>query len=117
MPFAVSLIEKRMNRYLVDGCPSRYMIDSFDTTDKRDEIVAGTHPLDGTARPNTVQEWNPGYLNVLKEFEKHTGISGMLNTSFNLHGYPLVDTPESAIFTLENSGLKYLAMGNWLIRK
>ncbi|MFH1438982.1 MAG: carbamoyltransferase C-terminal domain-containing protein [Candidatus Woesearchaeota archaeon] len=117
MPFAVSLIEKRMNKYLINPIPSRYMIDSFDTTDKRDEIVSGTHPFDNTARPHTVQEWNPSYLKVLEEFEKHTGISGVLNTSFNLHGYPLVDNPEVALFTFENSGLKYLALGNWLIKK
>jgi len=117
MPFAISLIEKRMKDYLINPVPSRYMIDSFDTTDKRDEIIAGTHPFDNTARPQTVQEWNPSYLKVMKEVERETGIGGVLNTSFNLHGYPLVDNPETALFTFENSGLKYLAMGNWLVRK
>lgn len=117
MPFAVSLNEKRMKDYLINPVPSRYMIDSFDTTDKRDEIIAGTHPFDNTARPHTVQEWNPSYLRVLKEFDSQTGIGGVLNTSFNLHGYPLVDSPEIALLTMENSGLKYLAMGNWLVKK
>lgn len=117
MPFAVSIIERRMDDYLLNAVSSRYMIDSFDTTRKRDEIIAGTHPFDATARPQTVQEWNPGYLKVMEEFEKITGIGGMLNTSFNLHGYPLVDSPETALWTFENSGLKYMAIGNWMVKK
>jgi len=41
----------------------------------------------------------------------------LLNTSFNLHGFPIVNTPDDALDVLEGFGLKYLAMGNWLITK
>ena len=54
---------------------------------------------------------------ALKNFEKQTGISALLNTSFNLHGYPIVCTPIDAINTLKNSGLRHLAIGNFLISK
>jgi carbamoyltransferase len=53
----------------------------------------------------------------LKTFEGITGVGGVLNTSFNLHGYPIVGTPETALWTLEASDLDILTIGNWVIRK
>jgi carbamoyltransferase len=53
----------------------------------------------------------------LKEFERLTGIGGVLNTSFNLHGYPIVSRPEDAFDVFDRSGLSYLAIGNWLVEK
>jgi len=117
MPFAPTILEERMEEYLVNARPARYMILAFDTTDKRDEIIAAIHPQDFSARPQTLNEYNLGYRKVIKEFENITGVGGILNTSFNLHGYPIVGTPELAIWTFKNSGLKYLAIGNYLIRK
>ena len=117
MPFAVSILEKRMRDYLVDAKFTPYMIEAFDTTEKVDDIIAGTHPKDRTARPQIVNEWNPSYKKIIETFEAKTGIGAVLNTSFNLHGYPLIGTPDVALSTLENSGLKWLALGNYLIRK
>jgi carbamoyltransferase len=69
-------------------------------------------------RPQIVYKWqNPDYWRLINYFKQLTGIGGVLNTSFNLHGYPLVATLEQAIFTFENSGLKYLALENFLISK
>jgi carbamoyltransferase len=117
MPFAPVILEDKIDEYLIDGKPARYMIEAFDTTPKADEIIAGLHPYDRTARPQTVNDWNPGYRKVLEEFESLTGVSGLLNTSFNIHGYPIAGTPETAIWTFENSGLDGLAVGNYLISR
>lgn len=117
MPFAPTILEDRMDDYLVESRPARYMILSFNTTEKRDEIVAAIHPKDKTSRPQTLNEWNPGYKKVLETFEEYTGVGGLLNTSFNLHGYPIVCTPEQALWTLEHSKLDYLALGNFLISR
>jgi len=117
MPFAPTILEERMHEYLINARPARYMILAFDTTEKRDEIIAAIHPQDFTARPQTLNEWNPSYRKILKEFESLTGIGGILNTSFNLHGYPIVGTPELALWTFKNSGLEYLAIGSYLIKK
>jgi len=57
------------------------------------------------------------HTNLITNFEKLTGIPALLNTSFNLHGYPIVCTPIDAIDTLKKSGLKHLAIGNYLISK
>ena len=117
MPFAVSILEERMKDYLVDAKFAPYMIEAFDTTEKVDDIIAGTHPFDKTARPQIVNDWNPSYKKIIQTFEAKTGIGAVLNTSFNLHGYPLIGTPDVALSTLENSGLKWLTVGNYLIKK
>ena len=86
--------------------------------EKREEIIATVHPYDYSCRPQSLNDsWNSGYRKALETFEKHTGIGGVLNTSFNLHGYPIVCTPEQAIWTLENSKLDGLALGNFLIMR
>ena len=117
MPFAPVILESRIDEYLIDAKPARYMIEAFDTTPKADEIIAGLHPYDRTARPQTINDWNPGYMKVLEEFESITGVSGLLNTSFNVHGYPIAGTPDVAIWTLENSGLDGVALGNYLVSR
>ena len=94
MPFAPTMLREREADYLVNpkGLASPYMMLAFPTNSKgRDEIVAAIHPQDGTARAHILDEaWNPAYYRVIREFERRTGIGAVLNTSFNLHGEPLV---------------------------
>jgi carbamoyltransferase len=117
MPFAPSTIEEDSSKYFKECRAARYMIEAFDTTREANDIIAGLHPFDGTARPQTVNEWNLGYRKLLLEFRSRTGVSGVLNTSFNLHGFPIVGTPELALFTLKNSALDAVAIGNWLVER
>ncbi len=117
MPFAPSILEERMEDYLVNPHPARYMIEAFDTTGRGSELAAAVHPQDGTARPQTVNAWNPGYRRALESFEEATAVGGVLNTSFNLHGCPIVGTPELALWTFENSQLDAMALGNYLVAK
>ena len=110
-----------MDRYIVN--PKRveapYMILAFDSTPlAREHLKAAMHQADKTLRPQIVyKHQNPDYWRLIKYFKQLTGIGAVLNTSLNLHGYPLVATLEQALFTFENSGLKYMAIENWLIRK
>ena len=91
---------------------------AFDTTEEREKMIAAIHPSDFTARPQVVKkEDNPEYYRLIKEFEKKTGRGVLLNTSFNLHGYPIVYGPEEAMWVFKNSGLKYLALGDYLVWK
>ncbi len=117
MPFAASILEEDAKDYLVNYHTARYMIEAFDTTSKAEDIIAGLHPFDKTCRPQTVNNWNPGLRKIISEFKKITGVSGLVNTSFNLHGFPIVGTPEVALSTFENSGLDVLILENWLIEK
>ena len=118
MPFGPSILESRMQDYVVNPINAPYMILSFDTTEKRNEMTAAIHPYDLTCRPQTVSsDYNPGYEKVLKSFENKTGIGAVLNTSFNLHGNPIVWSPEIAIDTFNNSELDVIALGNYLLKK
>jgi len=119
MPFSPSVLEERKNDYLENSAFAPYMIMAFDSTAEGvDEIAATVHPYDKTCRPQTVRkDWNSSYHKIIRTFESSTGIGAILNTSFNLHGYPIVGTPEMALWTLENSKLDGLILGNYLVTK
>jgi carbamoyltransferase len=119
MPFAASILEEDAERYLQKPTKwAYYMIEAFDSTPEGGEqLVGGSHPFDRTIRPQLVNELNPGYRDIIRAFKKRTGCGGILNTSFNLHGFPIVGTPEIAIHTLVNSELDALALGPFLVIK
>jgi carbamoyltransferase len=121
MPFAPSILKEREADYIKNpkGFPAPYMIITFNTTEKGKEVLrAALHPYDFTARPQVVEkDWNPGYHKVMKSFEGESGEGGFLNTSFNLHGHPIVCSPQDAIGVFEITGLENLAIGNWFISK
>lgn len=120
MPFAPSMTPEATKKYLKNpkNVDAPWMIMAFDTNGSREDMAAALHPYDFTARPQVVYETsNPDYYRLIKEFESITGRGVILNTSFNLHGFPIVDSPEDALFVLENSGLRNLAVGNYLVRK
>ncbi len=120
MPFAPSMVPEAAEKYLINDkkIEAPYMILAFDTTEDRGDMPAAIHPYDFTARPQVVtKKMNPDYHRLIQEFKKRTGRGVILNTSFNLHGFPIVDSPEDAIGVLKNSGLRYLALGNYIVRK
>jgi len=120
MPFAPAMLAERSSDYVVN--PKRmdapWMIMTFDTTDRVDEFPAGVQPYDRTARPQFVhREHNPGFHRLISRFQEKTGRGVVLNTSFNLHGFPIVSSAADAVEVLESSGLPNLALGRWLLRK
>jgi len=121
MPFAPSVLPERSDDYFIRSKKMKapYMIITFDTREeKRDKIIAAIHPYDYTARPQEVyEEWNPAYYKLLKYFESITGEGVILNTSFNLHGEPIVHSPEDALRVFDISGLRYLAIEDFLLAK
>ena len=121
MPFAPAVLAERAEDYYVKPKPmfAPYMIIAFDSRpEARSKYPAGQHPYDHSVRPQEVrEEWNPDYYRLLKYYEEITGEAIILNTSFNLHGYPIVYQPVEAIDVLDRSGLKFLALGNWWVWK
>ena len=63
------------------------------------------------------QETAPRYYGLIKTFKDATGIPLLMNTSFNLRGEPMVNTPEEAYSTFSRSGIDLLVLENWLIKK
>jgi carbamoyltransferase len=127
MPFAPTMLEEWGERYIKGWAAlrpkvlesSRYMITAFDSTPLAQEhLRAAIHQKDKTLRPQLVIEKdNKDLYRLLKYYEKETGMGGLMNTSLNIHGYPLVGTLEQAVFTFENSGLVYMTIEDFLIRK
>jgi len=121
MPFAPSILKERAKDYIVNpkNLDSHYMMLSFDTTEKgRNDLRAAIHPSDFTVRPQIVERgFNQKYYYLLKEFEKLTGVGGVLNTSLNLHGYPIVLGSKEALYVFKNSGLEFLTIENYLLSK
>ena len=121
MPFAPSIMAERTNDYLYNppNHESPYMMFAFKgklLAEK--DLVATMHPYDSTMRPQIVKkQHNKRYYAVLKSYEKETGMGGILNTSFNLHGYPIVCSPKDALEVFLNSDLQHLAIENYYITK
>lgn len=117
-PFAPSILEEAIGRYVDKPLASPYMILAFDTRPERQaEIISATH-IDGTCRPQTVSRaTNPRYWQLIKRFEELTGIPALLNTSFNVDSQPIVNTAQEAIDTFLNCGMDVLAIGDFLVWK
>ena len=82
-----------------------------------EKIPAVTH-VDGTGRLQTVsKKTNPRYHQLIREFDKLTGIPIIINTSFNLNGEPIVCNPEDAIKTFFTCGLDILVLENFIVEK
>jgi carbamoyltransferase len=121
MPFTPSILESRERDYIHNPkyIASPYMTMAFSITRKGEkDLISAIHPYDNTTRPQIVnKDSNPLYWTIIKEFEKLTGVGAVLNTSFNLHGLPMVLGPEDALYVFERSGLGYMVLENYLIEK
>ncbi len=121
MPFAPSVLAERADEYYAKPKPvaSPHMMFAFRSRpEKRAAFPAAQHPYDSTTRPQEVTAaHNPDYYRLLKEFEARTGEGILLNTSFNLHGEPMVYRARDAVDVFLRSGLEYMALGNWWVEK
>ncbi len=123
-PFAPVILEEHTAEYY-DGLenpasnyPLRYMLMVYPTKDGHgDRIQAVTHQ-GGTGRIQTVRrETNPLYYRTIELFEQATGVPVLLNTSFNLRGEPIVNTPANALYTFGHSDIDTLYMDSFVVRK
>jgi len=122
-PFAPSVLVERAGDYfgLPDAAkhyPARFMLYVAEVReDHRATIPAVTH-VDGTGRLQTVRrEWNPRYYRLIETFGQATGVPVLLNTSFNLKGEPIVNTPQEAFRTFTLSGMDVLVLEDCMIEK
>jgi carbamoyltransferase len=122
-PFAPSILAEETEKYfaLPDASkhyPARFMLYVVDVNkDKQNVLPAITH-VDGTGRLQTVRnELNPRYYNLIETFGQATGVPVVLNTSFNLRGEPIVNTPKEAFHTFAQSGMDVLVLGDYIVEK
>jgi carbamoyltransferase len=117
-PFAPSCLKERAPEFF-EGCSdSPFMLFVHRVrAEKRESIPAITH-VDGTARVQTVDaETNPQYYRLIAAFERLRGVPMVLNTSFNVMGEPIVNTPEDALRCFKSTGIDALAVGEYLVQK
>jgi carbamoyltransferase len=119
MPFAPAILWEQRARYVINpkDTPAPYMNLAFRSTPlARRDLAATLHPADHSCRPQIVtRDANPGFHRMLQCYAEITGCGGLLNTSFNLHGEPIVCSPADAIDTYVRSGLDVLTIGDYLI--
>jgi len=119
-PFAGSILQEKVHEYFEvpeKNHPSPFMVFCFPVQkDKQKEHAAIVH-ADGTCRIQTVNRSNGRYYSLIKQFYKLTGIPCILNTSFNLMGEPIVETPKQAIEDFLRTKIDYLVVEDFLVRK
>ena len=109
-------MEEYVSEYFDIDIPSPYML-MVAPVKKPDKIPAVTH-VDGTGRVQTVSKnANPLYYNLIDEFHKLTGVPVVINTSMNVMGEPIVNTPEQTYNMLTKTDMDYLFMKNFMVRK
>jgi carbamoyltransferase len=110
-PFCPTIIEEKSSEFLKDPLYAPYMILGFEM--KNPELYPAVTHIDGTCRPQILKkDVNPDFYEVVK------GLDGIvLNTSFNLAGDPIVETPHDALMTLKNSEMDALLMNDFMIEK
>ncbi|WP_456366671.1 carbamoyltransferase family protein [Thermococcus sp.] len=118
-PFAPSILWEKADEYLEDleGAPNEFMTMSYTAGEEFRELAPAVVHVDGTTRPQAVRrEINPRYYSIIAEFHKKTGLGAVLNTSFNMHGEPIVCSPEDALRTFRKAGLDVLVIENLALR-
>lgn len=117
-PFAPSVLAEYADEYFELSVPSPFM--SFVSnvrSEKREQVPAITH-IDGTARIQTVKyDQNPLYYQMINDFFAITGVPMILNTSLNIKGMPICNSPEDALNCLLVSGIDCLVIGNYYVWK
>ncbi len=118
MPFAPSIKLEAIDEYFVNPCESPFMIMGFQVREERRKEIAAVVHVDDTVRPHTVKKGiNPKYYSLLSEFEKLSGVPAVLNTSFNRHGLPLINSPDDAIQHLLWGCVEVLSVGDFIVTK
>jgi carbamoyltransferase len=120
-PFAPSVLEERISDFF-DVTSTQtdfsFMIFVLQVHERARGLLGAITHVDGTARVQSVsRHTNPEYWNLIKEFEKLTGVPILLNTSFNNNAEPIVDSIDDAVKCFLTTGINYLAVGNYLVMK
>ena len=117
-PFAPSMLREVAGEYLEHACDSPFMILTNPVRPEKRGIIPSVTHVDGSARPQTVEkDINPLYWDLINEFGKRTGVPVVMNTSFNLRGEAIVNTPTDAVRTFFSSGMDALVIGSYLVEK
>jgi carbamoyltransferase len=117
-PFAPIVLAERMKDVFEGEEDSPFMLIAKPVRAEWREKIPGIVHVDGTARVQTVREaTNPKLYRLLKEFEALTGVPVLINTSFNVKGEPIVETPDDAMQCFLATGIDHLVLHDTLVSK
>ena len=122
-PFAPSVLAERTEEFFeipnaVEQYPARYMLYVVPVRKSKYDVLPAITHVDGTGRLQTVfEDASPRYHGLIERFAQATGIPAILNTSFNLKGEPIVNTPANAFSTFYRSEMDMLFLGNFVVEK
>ena len=121
-PFAPAVLVEASERYFdlpdpANHMPARFMLLVVPVHEDQQEVIPAVNHM-GTARIQTVQrDISPFYYQLIENFGEATGVPVLLNTSFNVRGEPIVNTPKEALSTFAISGIDNLVIGNFVLEK
>ena len=114
-PYAPVVLEEHAGQYFDIGGGSPVMMREGKVL--TNDFPAITH-VDGSARIQTVtKKGNKRLYKLIQSFNKLSGFPILLNTSFNLPGEPIVESPTDALNSFSNGALEYLCLGNYLVSR
>jgi len=122
-PFAPSVLAQCAENYFdlpnaAKHSPARYMLYVVPVKPEHQATLPAITHVDGTGRLQTVfKDQSPRYYNLIERFGQATGVPVVLNTSFNLKGEPIVNTPANAFNTFSKSEMDALVLENFLVEK
>jgi carbamoyltransferase len=117
-PFAPVVLAERVNEVFEGEAESPFMLLAQRVRPQWTQKIPAVVHVDGTARVQTVREnQNPRLHRLLREFAAITGVPVLLNTSFNVKGEPIVETPRDAVECFLATGIDYLALNDTLVAK
>ncbi len=122
-PFAPSVLAGCATKYFdlpnaAEHYPARYMLYVVPVRESQQETLPAITHVDGTGRLQTVfRKESPRYYDLIERFGQATGVPVLLNTSFNLKGEPIVNTPANAFHTFSESEMDCLVLGDFLVEK
>ena len=119
-PFATSMLAERLEDWfdLKPSSTTGFMLLCGTVHEDKRKLVPSIVHVDNTCRMQTLTKEDNGiYYDLVKEFESQTGVPLVLNTSFNLGGDPIVETPHDAIATFLKTDMDYLVVGDRVIWK
>jgi carbamoyltransferase len=115
-PFCPSLLEEEKDKIFSDANTiDRFMTMGYMAKKEVKDDVAAVINVDGSARPQMLGGENPLYRRLISQVNKASGYGIVLNTSFNLHGFPIVSTPADAVDMMIKSKAKYLCVGPYFV--
>ncbi len=117
-PFAPSVLEERAGEFFVGCTRSPFMLVVYPVEPGKQALVPAITHVDGTARVQTVaRDTCPRYYKLIEAFERRRGVPMVLNTSFNVMGEPIVNTPSEAVRCFQSTGIDALAIGDFVVVK